>query len=298
VKEPVKMVERGRGDRAAQPRRVRGWCAFGDLTPVFFVVLSLLLAGCSRDRVVEESKTRWMNLAHIPVEEAEAGREVTLEVQVEASPDIQEPGVFLYYKSEQELFVVVPMKPFEEGRYFGTIPAHGRGSLIKYYIEGRAGDDLVVQVPAEDMPRFEFYFKGTPNRSILIAHIVVIFAALFLFILSGYFAYRGLKQRKALVHAPRLSLLGAVLFFIASIPLGMVIAYQTYGTPWTGFPVGNDLTDNKSLVILLYWAAAAFFYRGSALRKDPSSDVLPARALPYVYMAGVVVTIALFLIPH
>jgi hypothetical protein len=62
--------------------------------------------------------------------------------------------------------------------------------------------------------------------------------------------------------------------------------------------VGNDLTDNKSLVILLYWAAAAFFYRGSALRKDPSSDVLPARALPYVYMAGVVVTIALFLIPH
>lgn len=301
-------MPRGRSTGNGQAGRGRGgcasgdltpsFCAFRDLTPVFVLALALLLAGCSRERVVEESKTRWMNLAHTPVEEAEAGAEVTIEVQVEASDDISEPGIFLYYKSEQELFVVVPMKPFEEGRYFGTIPAHGRGSLIKYYVEGRAGEDLVVQVPAEERPRFEFYFKGTPNRYVLIAHVVVIFAALFFFILAGYFAYRGLTERKALLHAPRLGLLGTAFFFIASVPLGMVVAYQTYGKPWTGFPVGNDLTDNKSLVILLYWVAATFFYRGSALRKDPSSDILPGRAIPYVYLAGVLITIALFLIPH
>jgi hypothetical protein len=265
---------------------------------MLLMVLSLLLAGCGRDKVVEESKTRWMNLAHSPVEEAEAGTEVTIEVQVEASGDIAEPGVFLYYKSEQELFVVVPMQRFEEGQYFGNIPAHERGSLIKYYVEGRAGQDLVVQVPAEGRPRFEFYFKGTPNRYVLIAHIAVIFAALFFFILAGYFAYRGLKERRASLHVPRLGLVGAVLFFIASIPLGMIVAYHTYGKLWTGFPVGNDLTDNKSLVILLYWAAATFFYRGSALRKDPGSDILPGRAIPYVYIVGFMITAVLFLIPH
>jgi len=262
------------------------------------ILLSLLVAGCGRDKVVEESKTRWMNLAHTPIEEAEAGTEVTIEVQAEASADITGPGVFLYYKSEQELFVVVPMQRFEEGRYFGKIPPHGRGSLIKYYVEGRAGDDLVVQVPAEDAPRFEFYFKGTPNRYFLISHIVVIFAALFFFILAGYFAYRALKERRAGLHVPRLGLAGAVLFFISSIPLGMIVAYQTYGKPWTGFPIGNDLTDNKSLVILLYWIAATFFYRGSALRKDPSTDILSGRALPYVYIAGVIITVILFIIPH
>ena len=273
-------------------------CAFRDLTPVALVVLSLLLAGCGRDKVVQESKTRWMNLAHTPIEEAEAGTEVTIEVQVEASGDIAEPGVFLYYKSEQELFVVVPMQRFEEGRYFGKIPAHKRGSLIRYYVEGRAGEDLVVQVPAEDSPRFEFYFKGTANRYLLISHIVVIFAALFFFILAGYFAYRALKERRAGLHVPRLGIVGTVLFFISSIPLGMIVAYQTYGKVWTGFPVGNDLTDNKSLVIMLYYIAATFFYRGSALRKDPSSDLLPGRALPYVYIAGVVITVVLFLLPH
>jgi len=262
------------------------------------IALSLLVAGCGRDKVVEESKTRWMNLAHTPIEEAAAGTEVTIEVEAEASADITEPGVFLYYKSEQELFVVVPLQRFEEGRYFGKIPAHGRGSLIKYYVEGRAGDDLAVQVPAEDTPRFEFYFKGTPNRYILISHVVIIFAALFFFILAGYFAYRALRERRASLHVPRLGLTGTVLFFIASIPLGMIIGYQTYGKPWTGFPVGNDLTDNKSLVILLYWIAATFFYRGSALRKDPSSDILPGRALPYVYIAGLIITAVLFLIPH
>lgn len=265
---------------------------------VFLTVCSLLLVGCGRERVVEESKTRWMNLAHRPVEEAVADSEVTVEVEVKASADITEPDVFLYYKSEQELFVVVAMSRFEEGRYFGKIPPHGRGSLIRYYIEGRSGRDLVVQVPGEGKPRFEFYFKGKPNRIVLIAHIIVVFLALFFFILAGYFAYLGFGRRKAGLQAPRLGAAGTVLFFIASIPLGMIIAYQTYGKPWTGFPVGNDLTDNKSLVILLYWAAATFFYRGSALRKDPSFDILPVRAVNYVYLAGAVITIVFFLIPH
>ena len=192
----------------------------------------------------------------------------------------------------------MPMNRYEEGRYFGTIPPHKRGSLIKYYIEGRAGQDLVVRVPAEAESPFEFYFKGKPDRNILIAHILVIFASLFFFILAGYFAYRSLRQRKAALHVPRLGLLGMVLFFIASIPLGMIVAYQTYGKVWTGFPVGSDFTDNKSLFILVYWAAATFFYRGSALRKDPASDLLTSRALPHVYLAGVVITVVLFLIPH
>ena len=113
-------------------------CAFQDLTPssalLVLMVLALVLAGCGRDKVVEETKTRWMNLAHEPIEEAEAGTDVTVEVAVRASGDITDPGIFLYYKSEQEIFVVVPMQRFEEGRYFGTIPAHKRGSLIKYYI--------------------------------------------------------------------------------------------------------------------------------------------------------------------
>ncbi|MGD9402698.1 MAG: hypothetical protein PVF95_10570 [bacterium] len=262
------------------------------------VILALALAGCGRDKVVEESKTRWMNLAHEPVEEADAGAEVTVEVTVKVSPDIANPGIFLYYKSEQELFVVVPMQRFEEGRYFGKIPAHERGSLIKYYLEGRAGEDLVVQVPAEGRPRFEFYFKGTPNRYLLIAHIVIISIALFFFVLAGYFGYRGLSDRRANLHAPRLGLVGAVLFFISGIAIGMIVSFQTYGRPWTGFPLGTDLTDTKSLAIVLYWIAATFLYRGSALRKDPSTDMLPGRTIPYVYIAGLVLTVVLFLLPH
>ena len=85
--------------------------------------------------------------------------------------------------------------------------------------------------------------------------------ALLLFLLCGFLAFRALTHRRVVVDIPRLGFLGTVIFFISSFPLGMIVAYQTFGTPWTGFPVGNDLTDNKSLAIVLYWVAASFLYR-------------------------------------
>ena len=218
---------------------------------------------------------------------------------MEVSDNVKQVALYVFYKTDGEAKQPMRMTELEGGKYFVQIPLDGlkRGTLITYRIEAQGDADLTVQVPGEDS-HFSFYYKGIPNRTLLIAHIVLMFVSLAIILLAGYLAFRALKDRRIKIHVPRLAFLGGVVFFISSFPLGMLVGYQTYGKPWTGFPVGTDITDNKSLAIVLYWAAATFFYRGSVFRKDPTGDLLPMQPLPHIYMVGAALTVALFLIPH
>jgi hypothetical protein len=270
---------------------------------VCVVLASLMLLGtvpgCSKKEVIEEYKQRWVRIRHAPLEEARAGRQTPVIADIAGGPPGAEVTAFVFYRSKGKPFQVAEMRPLEPGKYFAAIPPQTRGAEIQYYIEARTGSDIVVRVPAKEKSEgFVVTAKGTPNRYILIAHIVAMFVALFFFIFSGYLSYRALKHRRSLLYIPRVAFLGTIAFFIASLPLGMIVAYQTFGKAWTGFPVGTDLTDTKSLIILLYWLACAVLYRGSLWRKDPSHDILPMVTLPYVHLVGAALTVIVFLIPH
>ena len=58
------------------------------------------------------------------------------------------------------------------------------------------------------------------------------------------------------------------------------------------------MTSNKSLLIVLYWVAASLLYRGSIFKRDPARDLLGRRPLPYIYLAGVLLVLVMYLIPH
>jgi hypothetical protein len=256
------------------------------------------LSGCGKKAVVEESKQRWVRIKHVPVEKTRAGHEVPIQAEVVSGPG-SEVRAYVFYRAQGEPYQVAEMRLLGPGSYFGSIPPFGRGVKVDYYIEARAGADLITRVPArEKAESFHLLFKGKPNRYILITHVVFIFVALFFFLLSGYLGYKSLKDRRSLLYIPRVAFLGTIAFFIASIPLGMVVAYQTYGKPWTGFPVGTDLTDNKSLGILLYWVVCGVLFRGSLFRRDPSRDLVSMGSMPYVYIVGAAITAVLFLLPH
>jgi len=255
--------------------------------------------GCSRKEVVEESKQRWVRIRHTPVTEARANREITIQAEINGGPPGGQISAFIFYRTDQRPFQVSDMSALGEGKFFGAIPPHGRGEVVQYYIEARTASDIVTRVPAKERGEgFLIKVKGKPNTYLLVTHVVIIFIALFFFLFAGYLSVRALQHRRSLLYIPRVAFLGTAIFFVASIPLGMVVAYQTYGVPWTGFPVGDDLTDNKSLVILIYWIVCAVLYRGSLWRKDPSHDFLPMITLPYVHLAGAVLTAVLFALPH
>jgi hypothetical protein len=266
---------------------------------ILLVLLALALSGCGGRKEVEEYKATWIKLAHKPVEEAKVGVPARVHAEVEVSEDVPEVDLFINCKTESVTCPPIEMTMLEPGIYFGAIPSMERGTLVEYYIQARAGDILAVRVPGEGKATgFTFYYKGTPNRPVLIAHIVLMFVALFIFVICGYLAVRAIRDRGIRLQIPRLGFLGAVVFLISSFPLGMIVAYQTYGTPWTGFPVGDGITDNRSLAIVLYFTAATLLYRGSVFRRDPSRDLLKkVSTLPYVYLVGVIMTIVLLLVP-
>jgi hypothetical protein len=279
--------------KAGLPRTMRALAAAGLL-----VTLAASL-GCGKKAVVEEAKQQWVKIKHTPLEEVKAGQETALQAEISSGVAASDLRALVFYRSQGRPYQAAEMTLLEPGRYFGYLPAQFRGTTLEYYIEAKAGDSIVARVPAKiKAEAFVVPVKGTPNRYVLISHIVLIFIGLFFFIFSGYLGYKALKDRRTLLYIPRVAFLGTITFFIASIPLGMVVAYQTFGKPWTGFPVGRDLTDNKALAILAYWVVCGFLYRGSLFRKDPSRDLVPMGTMAYVHIVGAIITAALFAIPH
>jgi hypothetical protein len=94
-------------------------------------------------------------------------------------------------------------------------------------------------------------FKGSVPAFVLIPHILFIFTAQLLSLLAGLFAVFRLRRYKLY------GILTIILLFVGGFVLGPVIQKYAFGAFWTGFPFGQDMTDNKVLVAMLFWILAA-----------------------------------------
>jgi hypothetical protein len=63
-------------------------------------------------------------------------------------------------------------------------------------------------------------------------------------------------------------------------------------------PIGWDITDNKTLVILLYWLIMLFLMKGTIFEKDERLNLLKPKSLATFTLLGVILTILLYLVPH
>jgi hypothetical protein len=122
-------------------------------------------------------------------------------------------------------------------------------------------------------------FKDSVPLWLLIIHIIVMFAGMLAATAAGLAALD--KKR----HPRRFVLWAAGLIFVGGFILGPLVQKYAFGMFWSGFPVGMDLTDNKTLITVLFWIAALV-----AGRKGK-----PARAMVLI---AAIVTLVVFLIPH
>lgn len=122
-------------------------------------------------------------------------------------------------------------------------------------------------------------FKGPVPAAILIPHILIMFLAMLLATRAGIAALgRQTNPRK-------FALWTAILLIVGGFILGPIIQKLSFGDWWTGFPLGYDLTDNKTLIALLGWIAALIAGRGGK----------PARGW---VLAAAVLMLVVFMIPH
>ena len=117
-------------------------------------------------------------------------------------------------------------------------------------------------------------FKGAVPAGILIPHILFMFTAMLLSTLAGLMALWKVPVYR------KYSYITLVLLLIGGGILGPLVQLHAFGALWTGIPFGWDLTDNKTLIAMVFWIFAVLSIR----RKDRYwTVVLAAIMLILVY---------------
>ena len=122
-------------------------------------------------------------------------------------------------------------------------------------------------------------FKGDVPAVIMIPHIILMFLAMLFSTRTGLGA---LTRSSSLA---RLTLWTVITLGVGGLFLGPVVQKFAFGAYWTGWPLGQDLTDNKTIVAFLFWAVALW-----RIRKHP-------QATGWAVIAAVVL-FAVYMIPH
>ncbi|MBN2172963.1 MAG: hypothetical protein JW731_02445 [Bacteroidales bacterium] len=122
-------------------------------------------------------------------------------------------------------------------------------------------------------------FTGPVPAYILIPHILLMFLALLFSTRTGI---EVIFKGEHAFHYTRLTL---IFLFFGGMILGPVVQKFAFDAFWTGWPFGQDLTDNKTLVAFAAWIIA--FVR---LRKD--------RTKRGWALAAAIILLAVYLIPH
>ncbi len=190
--------------------------------------------------------------------------------------DPQVVGRLLYqrFKTDDPWTEVLLIR--EGDRLVGNLPRQPAAGKLAYRVFLTSGDKD-VSLSGKDPVIIRF--KDPVPLPILLCHVVVMFAAMLFSTRAGIAALDKKGQPRRLV------IWTAALLFVGGFILGPLVQKYAFGSWWTGFPFGFDLTDNKTLVAMIGWLAALAAGRSGR----------PARAW---VLGASILTLVIFLIPH
>ncbi len=163
----------------------------------------------------------------------------------------------------------------KDGLLFFMLPSQPPAGKLAYrvFVKHPSGELELSRAPVVTR------FKGAVPAWALIPHIVFIFLFMFFSVRIFLSVFTG---GLAVKHAVWLNIL---FLLLGGFVFGPLVQYYAFGQAWTGFPFGYDLTDNKTLLMLVAWLPALYF-----VFKDRNYR-------PWL-IAAFVVTAAVYLVPH
>ena len=203
-------------------------------------------------------------------------------------PDTSIKGTITYkrYKSNDSL-TTSPLLRRNDTLFF-MMPKQAAAGKMMYEITLSGGNQQVT-LKAKDDEFVVMRFKGAVPFYILIPHILAMFLGL---LFSTRTAIEALIKG---ARTYKLALWTLGFLIIGGLILGPIVQKYAFGAYWTGWPFANgvsfnlfqmgDLTDNKTLIMVLAWVIAIF-----KLKKDPTNKFWPV-------FAAIMVMIV-YLIPH
>ncbi len=159
----------------------------------------------------------------------------------------------------------------------GALPKQPRAGKLLYKVYVAGADGTGVSLTGEEQVIIRF--RGMVPIWVLIPHVLAMLLAIVTAARAGLAALD--KKSNPMAFAKW----AAIFLFVAGFILGPLMQYYGFGLYWTGFPLGHDMTDNKTLVAMIGWIVALLAGRKG---KPARGWVLGAALLMFV----------VFLIPH
>jgi hypothetical protein len=184
------------------------------------------------------------------------------------------------YKSAAFSYRIYPIDSFfmnkvfkmtEEKGFYAEVPQQPPAGKIQYYFE--ITDSRGTHTFFRDTP-VVIRFKGGVPAYILVPHILFMFMAMLFSTLAGLMSVIRFHLFK------KYTIWTLTLLIIGGMILGPLVQYYAFGDLWTGIPFGWDLTDNKTLIALIFWILAVFMNRK---KERPFYTTLAAVVLLLIY---------------
>lgn len=195
-------------------------------------------------------------------------------VKFDVPSSVQGKMEYRRYKSNDDWMTQPLIR--EDSLLIARIPKQPPAGKVMYQITlaDQAGKTITL-TPEPVIIRF----KGDVPAYVLIPHIIFMFLAMVYSMRTGLEAiFKGNNLYK-------LTLWTSIFLFLGGIILGPIVQKYAFGAFWTGWPIGHDLTDNKTAVAMIFWIIALF-----RIRKHPQERT-------WVLVASIVL-LAVYMIPH
>lgn len=191
-------------------------------------------------------------------------------------PDTTITGHIKYrrYRSEDD-WSNIPLQR-EANQLKGSLPHQPAAGKLIYFV---TLDNGVTTVSLTGEKPVVIRYRGDVPAWIFLPHVLIMFIAM---LLSNRAGLEALDRQGRPYHYMVWTI---VLFIVGGFILGPLMQKYAFGAYWTGFPLGTDLTDNKTLFAMVGWILAWFMNRRG--REGRGWIVLAA-----------VLMLAIYLIPH
>jgi len=202
----------------------------------------------------------------------------TSEVKLKISdPSIKAKIYFKRFRSNDEYQVadfIYTAEPKKEG-YSAVVPQQPAAGKLQYYVEISDSKDTKTYLKENPVV---IRFKGGVPAYILIPHILCMFIAMLFSTLAGLMAAVKFPLYR------KYALWTLILFVAGGFILGPIVQNYAFGELWTGIPFGWDLTDNKTLIALVFWVLAVIMNR--------------KKERPFYTILAAIILLLVFSIPH
>ncbi|MBI4646667.1 MAG: hypothetical protein HY738_08785 [Bacteroidia bacterium] len=154
----------------------------------------------------------------------------------------------------------------QNGTLIAYLPHQPPAGKLQYYITV-TGQSVSKDIAKKDP--IIIRFRDDVPALIMIPHIFFMFIAMLLSNVSGLFTLKKLKSFRLY------SVLTLIVLFTGGFIFGPIMQKYAFGEFWTGFPLGKDLTDTKTLVAFTGWLIAILLN----LKKERPWAVITAAVL-------------------